>query len=168
MRMCIVVIHCPLSVEVGIGYQVSVPNQEASVPIPDTRYPSPRRSNRLHQNRDHVVQPAPLVGRIDEDAAGLLEVFRVLLHDAENLTFRNHASESVGAEEVNVAGLTGDFVRVGGDLQGAAEGADDDVAEGMFLGFLGSEHSGLYLLEDPQVVVRQAGESALANEVGAG
>src|SRR5205807_3772836 len=90
------VISCPLSVEVGIGYQVSVPNKGASVPIPDTDTQAPS-SNRLHQNRGHVLQPAPLVGCIDEDAAGLLEVFRVLLHDAKNLTFRNHPTESVGA-----------------------------------------------------------------------
>src|SRR5258708_36626505 len=75
---------------------------------------------------------------------------------AKDFLLGNHAGETIRAEEVEIAGLTGDLVSVRRDLESAAECAGNDVTEGMFLRFFRCEHAGLDLLEDPGMIVGEA------------
>lgn len=77
------------------------------------------------------------------------------------------AGETVGGEQVEVAGVGGEGVDFGFDLRLGADGAGNDVAHGVMEGLSGGDLAGAKLLLDQGVVLGEGSEGAVAEEVAA-
>src|SRR5205085_7874779 len=97
------------------------------------------------QDSGDVVESTAFVGGVDQLLARLLEIAFAACDHAQNLFFGNHACQSIRTEQIDVARPRVDLGGIGNDLQRAAEGAGDDVAERMLFCFGLGEHSCLHL-----------------------
>ena len=85
----------------------------------------------------------------------------------EEILVGNHARQAVGAKQEPVARTDGNFDEIDRDVGRAAERARHDVLERVALRLVLAEDAGVDLLLDPGMVVGQAPQLSVPEQIGA-